>query len=268
MRVDPKSPPDRSPGADTRGNCPAEFAEPRRQLREDLRTRLEHSRQFRLKHKRPFIIVSYAQSVDGSIGSRTREQLRLSGLQSMTLTHSIRACCDAILIGSGTLLADDPQLTVRLVQGRNPQPIVLDTRLRTPPGARLLQRSDCSPWIINGSQSPDERVRRLEQAGATLLSCATGEDARIDLRGLMTLLYQKNINSVMVEGGAQVITSFINFKLMDQLIITVAPKMVGGLQVIDAERLKLSSRFRLRDADYQLLGEDLVIWARPSWGSQ
>ena len=240
---------------------------PRRAL-EQFRTRLESSREFCLKHQRPFITVSYAQSVDGSIANRNRQQLRLSGPQSMTLTHNLRASCDAILIGIGTLLADDPQLTVRLVDGKNPQPIVLDTRLRTPLTARLLQRSDRSPWIINGPQTPHEKARRLAEAGATPLSCATGADGKIDLPALMLLLFKRNIHSVMVEGGAQVITSFVNLRLLDQLIITVAPKMVGGLPVIDTERFRMSCRFRLNNVNYQLLGEDLVVWAQPSWESE
>jgi riboflavin-specific deaminase-like protein len=235
---------------------------------EEFRTRLENSREFCLKHQRPFIALSYAQSVDGSIATRNRQPLRLSGPQSMTLTHTLRASCDAILIGIGTLLADDPQLTVRLVDGKNPQPIVLDTRLRTPPTARLLQRMDRSAWIINGPQTPKEQVRRLAKIGATPLSCITGADGKIDLPALMLLLFRRNIHSVMVEGGAQVITSFVNFRLVDQLIITVAPKMVGGLPVIDAERINASCRFHLHNVSYQFLDEDLVIWARPSWESE
>jgi GTP cyclohydrolase II len=235
---------------------------------EEFRTRLENSRKFCLKHQRPFITLSYAQSVDGSIATRNRQPLRLSGPQSMTLTHTLRASCDAILIGIGTVLADDPQLTVRLVDGKSPQPIVLDTRLRTPLTARLLQRSDRSPWIINGPQTPDKQARRLAEVGATPLSCITGADGKIDLPALMLLLFRRNIHSVMVEGGAQVITSFVNFRLVDQLIITVAPKMVGGLPVIDAERISASCRLHLNNVNYQLLDEDLVIWARPSWESE
>ena len=108
----------------------------------NLENCLSGAKGFCTKNNRPFIIISYAQSVDGSIASRSRLPIHLSGTESSVLTHQIRAGCDAILIGIGTLLADDPQLTVRLVESRNPQPIILDTHLRTPLNAKLVKRSD------------------------------------------------------------------------------------------------------------------------------
>ena len=91
--------------------------------------------------RRPFVTVSYAQSVDGSIAGRNRLPIRLSGPAAMRLTHRLRAVHDAILVGIETVLADDPRLTVRLVAGPNPRPIVLDTQLRTPPGCRHFVRN-------------------------------------------------------------------------------------------------------------------------------
>jgi GTP cyclohydrolase II len=232
---------------------------------EDFKSFTKEARDFRLQCGRPFIAVSFAQSVDGSIASRNKGQLLLSGLKSSVLTHQLRASCDAILIGIGTLLADDPQLTVRLAEGQNPQPVVLDTRLRTPLAARLIQRTDSNPWIVNGQDGTHDRATALRQAGAMPLTCATTDDGHIDLFGLMDLLTDRKINSLMVEGGAKVITSFVNDGLVDQFIITISPKLVGGLRLIDSKNFKAASHLDLGQVKYQLLGNDLVLWARPKW---
>jgi len=232
---------------------------------EDLRACLSRAKAFRAKHNRPFITVSYAQSVNGSIASKNRLPIHLSGPESAVLTHQIRATNDTILIGVGTLLADDPRLTVRLAEGSNPQPIVLDTHLRTPVSARLVTQSDLSPWIIKSQDNCSDRIEALKNAGATPLPCATSRDGKIDLHALMAILDEKQVNSIMVEGGAKVITSFVNAELIDQFIITVSPRLVGGLPVIDSNGLNLNSNLMLGHVSCQRLGNDLILWALPDW---
>ncbi|MGD9055105.1 MAG: RibD family protein [Desulfobacterales bacterium] len=232
---------------------------------EDLKAQLHYAAQFRAKYDRPFIAVSYAQSIDGSIASRNNEPLDLSGPQSWALTHQIRAVCDAILIGIGTVLADDPQLSVRRVEGKNPQPIILDTHLRTPQDAKCVQRDDASAWLINGNTNSIANRRALEKVGARPLTCATGPAGKIDLFALMDLLAAMKINSVMVEGGARVITSFVNARLIDQFIITIAPKLVGGLPVLNSRGLEIAQYLECEQVHYQHLGNDIIVWARPGW---
>ena len=99
--------------------------------------------------ERPFVTVSYAQSIDGSIATRRRRPLPISGPGAMRMTHGLRALHDGILVGIETVLADDPQLSVRLVEGPHPQPVVLDTRLRTPLEARLLKGGNGRPWLVD-----------------------------------------------------------------------------------------------------------------------
>lgn len=222
---------------------------------------------FRRHNGRPFVTVSYAQSVDGSIATRTRQPIGLSGPESMLLTHQIRACNDAILIGIGTLLADDPQLTVRLVEGNCPQPIVLDTHLRTPLNARLVKRSDTRTWIINAAGNQSRQFRALQNAGSTPISCDMSGDGKIDLHALMHILAARQINSIMVEGGAQVITSFVNSRLVDQFIVTVSPRFVGGLSVINSNGMQFENNLELTEVCYRSMGDDLIIWARPRWCS-
>jgi 3,4-dihydroxy 2-butanone 4-phosphate synthase/GTP cyclohydrolase II len=230
-----------------------------------LESKIAGAETFRIKNNRPFITVSYAQSVDGSIATRSRQPIRLSGQESMVLTHQIRACSDAVLIGIGTLLADDPRLDVRLVEGSNPQPIILDTHLRTPINAGLVKRPDTRPWIINAETEPSGQALVLQDAGSTPIYCATSTDGKIDLIALMTILAERKINSIMVEGGARVITSFVNSRLVDQLIVTVSPRFVGGLQVIDSDGLQFKTHLKLIEVSYRPMGDDVVIWARPKW---
>jgi len=232
---------------------------------ERLESCLADANAFRIKNKRPFITVSYAQSIDGSIATRSRQPIGLSGRESAVLTHRIRACSDAVLIGIGTLLSDDPQLNVRLAAGSNPQPIVLDTHLRTPLNARLVKRPDARPWIINAEDNRGGQSLALAEAGSKPICCAASPDGKIDLQALMKILAAKQINSIMVEGGARVITSFVNCRLVDQFIVTVSPRFVGGLPVIDSEGRKFEPHLELAEVSYHQAGDDLIIWARPKW---
>jgi len=217
------------------------------------------------RHQRPLVTVSYAQSVDGSIASRNREQLRLSGHQSMILTHRIRAACDAIVIGINTLLVDNPLLTVRLVEGSNPQPVILDSHLRIPPHARLLERTDPVCWLACTENPDSKRAGAVESRGAEIIRCQSDHRGRVDLPDLLHLLGARGIRSIMVEGGSQVISSFIETRLVDQMIITIAPSLVGGLPVLDRPVVDNGSRLHLNPLSFEACGRDIILWAQPQW---
>jgi 3,4-dihydroxy 2-butanone 4-phosphate synthase/GTP cyclohydrolase II len=229
-----------------------------------LRACLAEAPRFRAAVGRPFVVLSYAQSVNGSIAGPKRERVRFSGPESMHLTHYIRMSCDAILVGIGTVLADDPQLTVKA--GRSPRPVVLDTHLRTPVRSRLIERRDTHAWLIHGPDAPAERLAALRQAGAEPLDCPTAADGRIDLHELLRRLAQRSVDSVMVEGGARVITNFIRHRLADLFVITISPQMLGGLPVIDAAETDGAFGLHFTQAAFKPLGRDVILWARPRWG--
>lgn len=214
---------------------------------------------------RPFVSICYAQSLDGCIASRNNDPIALSGQASMVFTHRLRTCFDGILVGIGTVLADNPRLNARLFDGPDPQPIVLDTRLRTPLEAALLTRNKKKCWISCGENGSAARKMALEHAGADILKCKTDAGRRIDLPQLMRRLLEKGINSIMVEGGAQVITSFINSQLVDQLIVTIAPKLLGGLPVVDQRGILVKPFLPLHQVRYQRLEDDMLLWATPRW---
>jgi GTP cyclohydrolase II len=232
---------------------------------EDLARGLAHQEAFCLGTGRPFVLLSYAQSIDGSIAARDRRPVRISGPASMELTHRLRALCDGILVGIGTVLADDPRLSVRLVKGPSPRPVVLDTRLRTPLDARLLQRPPRAPWLVSAAANPAERVQAATRVGAEVLACDLDDRGRIHLPRLMDLLHARGVRSLMVEGGARVIASFLEARLVDLIVITLAPLLLGGLPVADGHPETGDWALPLRDTHYEQLESDLVLWARPGW---
>lgn len=227
----------------------------------------EHSQQ----HHRPLVTLSYAQSLDGSIAVRRGIRTPLSGSESLEMTHRLRATHDAILVGIGTILADDPSLTVRLVEGKNPQPVVLDTMLRFPLGAKMLKKNNV-PWIAHRLPEQGfhpERAVALETLGVRLLPIPENTTGGLSLPVLLECLAEMGISSLMVEGGARVITSFLEAGLVDYTVLTIAPLFLGGLPAVEAhERHDFNDLgetrppfpVRLRDVGYERLGDDLVVW--------
>lgn len=214
---------------------------------------------------RPFVTLSYAQSLDGSITVRRGEPLAISGPESLTMTHRLRARHDAILVGIGTVLADDPRLTVRLVDGADPQPVIVDSRLRFPPRARLLQNGR-PPWIATTTQADETRQAALETAGARVLRLPANEHGRVALPALLRRLKQLDVDSILVEGGAEVITNFLALHLVDRLVVTIAPLLVGGLNAVGHLAARNGARLpALQRARYQRLGKDMVLSGDVVW---
>ena len=216
---------------------------------------------------RPFVTLSYAQSVDGCIAVSSGEPLALSGSQSLTLTHQLRAAHDAILVGIGAVLADNPRLTVRLVKGKDPQPVVVDSQLRLPLSSNLLQSGFAPPWIATTEAADVESQKILEAAGARVLRLPANAKGQVDLSSLLQRLGELGINRLMVEGGAGIITSFLSGRLVDHLVLTVAPVVVGGLPAVSRlGECGLNYFPHLRNLRHERLGDDLVYWGDPDWG--
>jgi GTP cyclohydrolase II len=215
----------------------------------------------RRAHRLPSTTLAYAQSLDGSIADRPGAALQISNAQSLAMTHRLRARHDAVLVGINTVLADDPRLTVRLVPGKNPRPVVLDGALRFPPHARLLRDPCVPPLIFTGSLACPRAESHLRAAGATVVRVPAGPDRRLDLAAVLQRLAELGIASLMVEGGARVITSFLRRGLVDQVVLTISPQFVGGLRGLrQTPKWPLRSAPRLRDVFYDSVEGDLVIF--------
>ncbi len=215
-----------------------------------------------LPASRPWITLTYAQSLDGSVAGAQAERLRLSGDESLTLTHRLRAAHDSILVGVGTVLADDPHLTLRFASGRQPQPIVLDSRLRTPPQAALLQHPR-PVWLAAGPDASPEAAEVLRQAGAVILGFPLDSSGGIDLSALFAGLRQRGIQRVMVEGGASVISAFVAARLVDMLVLTIAPVIIGGLRPFQSSNAHPLAH--VPHPRWAQAGADMIVWGSPEW---
>jgi 3,4-dihydroxy 2-butanone 4-phosphate synthase/GTP cyclohydrolase II len=203
----------------------------------------------------PVLTLAWAQSVDGAIALRRGEPTALSGPESRVFTHSLRSIHAGILVGVGTVLADDPLLSVRLVRGTQPIPVILDSRLRTPPTARVLARTDVRPWIFH-AEAPDASVRALTAAGARLFQVHRSR-AGLDLEEVLGTLAAEGIGSLMIEGGARVLRAFFDAGLPAAAAVTIAPLSMDGLTVSEPAPV-------LRHAVSETHGRDLVLWGELS----
>jgi riboflavin-specific deaminase-like protein len=210
---------------------------------------------------RPLVTLTWAQSIDGSLTTQRGEKLALSGTESLLMTHRMRAAHDAIVVGIGTILADDPQLTVRLVKGKDPQPVVLDSQLAFPQQARLIQ-GNRRPWIATVPPVNPGNKALLEAQGVRILQLSSDPNQRVDLHALLETLTSYGINSIMVEGGARLISGFLSCGLADRVVITISPVLVGGLSVVEG---RLKPIPRLLKTGYQRSGDDLIVWGIPKW---
>ena len=206
--------------------------------------------------KRPFVTLSYAQSWDGSITTRSGESLALSGAEATRLTHQLRSLHDGILVGIGTVLTDDPQLTVREWSGPNPQPIVLDSQLRMPVNARLCHHTDKNCWVLTRIKDANDYSDQVE-----IITLGSDIDGRVNLLDALSLLWEKGIRMLMVEGGSDVITAFLKAQLADALVLTVAPTLVGGYKGVG--NLGICHKHllpQIRPLSAEMLGDDLIMW--------
>jgi len=211
---------------------------------------------------RPFVTLSYAQSLDGSIAAADGRPLQLSGPESLELTHRLRANHNSILVGIGTLLADDPRLTVRLVPGDQPQPVVVDTHLRTPASARVF-RHPRHPWIAGAEPFPKEERLRLLKAGAELLAVRPSPEGRLDLDDLLRTLAERGLGSVLVEGGSRILHAFLFHQLVDWVVVTIAPRFSAGKPALDGDgSQRLPS---LTSTGMAASGPDVLVWGKPTW---
>lgn len=215
---------------------------------------------------RPFVTVHYAQTIDGRIASRTGDSRWVSGEGSLRLAHELRAAHDAVLIGIGTVFADDPKLTVRLVPGDSPVRVVVDSRLRIPLDASLLDTADARTIVATTPLASDERVAAIRARGAEVLRVKADADGRVDLRDLLARLREEGIRSVLIEGGRGIITAALRERLVDRLTVCIAPKVIGeGIAAVgDLHIDKLCDAMTFKRAGFVASGGDVIFYGEPA----
>jgi len=184
---------------------------------------------------RPFVFLNLAMSVDGKIATRERRQLRISGKSDFERVDELRAGADALMVGIGTVLADDPSLTVKSEQRRarrlaekgseNPIRVVVDSRARTPLDAQVLHRGEGKRVVAVSGSAPRERIEALRRAGVEVV--VAGEH-RVDLGHLLHRLWEMGVRRLMVEGGGTLGWGLVSEGLVDELYVYVGGLLIGG----------------------------------------
>jgi diaminohydroxyphosphoribosylaminopyrimidine deaminase / 5-amino-6-(5-phosphoribosylamino)uracil reductase len=183
----------------------------------------------------PFVVLKAAATLDGRIATRTGDSKWITCPESRRFAHRLRADADAVMVGSGTVLADDPQLTVRLGRkaARQPLRVIVDGRLRTPLSSRMVQPEYAAGTLLVTSvcKAATPKTRKLQALGIRVLGCPQ-KSGRIDMRRLLKKLAAGGIASVLIEGGAELAASALADGIVDKVYVFYAPKILGGRQAL------------------------------------
>jgi diaminohydroxyphosphoribosylaminopyrimidine deaminase/5-amino-6-(5-phosphoribosylamino)uracil reductase len=214
-----------------------------------------------VKTGQPFVTLKIAQTLDGKIAASNGKPEWITSESSRKLVHKMRAEHDAVLVGIGTVLRDDPQLTVRYVRGENPKRIVLDSKLRIPLQSKLLADDFVSKTIVvTTEQASKRKAKQLESTGAAVWFLKS-RDGQVDIAALLRKMGREGIASVLVEGGSQIYSSFLKANLVDQVAIFIAPKILGkGVSAIqDLGISSVANSLLLRDFQKKRVGPDILL---------
>jgi len=230
----------------------------------------DHAGHFRrIRDRRPHVISKLAVSADDKIALAGRKPLAITGEAARTRVHLLRAQCDAILVGIGTVLADDPLLTCRLpgMEARSPVRVVLDASLRLPGDSRLLHSARNTPlWVIASELAEAQAAARLGAAGAQVIRIPPKKGPGLDLPAVLHALADKGITRLLVEGGSRVASSFVAADLVDEVWLlrgsnTVGPDGIAALDALPLTSITQSPIFRVR-ASEALEKDELTIFER------
>ena len=211
----------------------------------------------------PFVTLKIAQSLDGRIATTTGHSQWITSYEARVEAHRIRSENDAVVVGIGTVLADNPQLTVRHVPGKNPYRIILDSQLQIPFDGHLLTDENVSKTIVATVSDNAEKIARIKGMGAHVWQFEQNANGNILISQLLKKIAKTQMSAVMVEGGAKVITSFFKEKMVDHLVAAIAPKIIGaGVETIgDLGIRSVDDSIELRNMSVEKLGPDIIIRA-------
>ncbi len=215
--------------------------------------------------KSPFVVLKMAATLDGRIATRMGDARWVTGPAARARVHAMRHAMDAILVGVGTVKADDPQLTTRLDEGSGVDPIriVLDTHLSMPDTARMLQQASAAQtWVICGPEAAESARDRLSAQGALVMEAAL-KNGRIDLNLLMGRLGARGVTSLLIEGGARLAAAALKADIVDKAVFFYAPKILGGDDGIPMFSGpgpdKMSECLPLHHMELSMAGQDILV---------
>jgi diaminohydroxyphosphoribosylaminopyrimidine deaminase/5-amino-6-(5-phosphoribosylamino)uracil reductase len=211
----------------------------------------------------PLVTLKLAASLDGRIATRTGDSRWITGVRARSLVHRLRNEMDAVMVGAGTVIADDPSLTCRQRGGRDPLRVVVDGRLRIPLGAQVLTNEAARGTLVATVSHDSNRIEKLRRRGATVL-VLPGNGERLSLRRLLRRLARRGVQSVLIEGGATLAAAALREKVVHRLLWFFAPKLIGGdgvpmLGPLGVARLGGAPAVRLLSV--HRLGDDVAVHA-------
>ncbi|MFC1935418.1 bifunctional diaminohydroxyphosphoribosylaminopyrimidine deaminase/5-amino-6-(5-phosphoribosylamino)uracil reductase RibD [Chloroflexota bacterium] len=216
----------------------------------------------------PFVTAKFAASLDGRIATRSGDTRWITGEAARRQAHRLRATSDAVMVGIGTVLADDPQLTARDKRGRplprQPLRTIVDSHGQISTTARLFQEP--GPVLVAAARVPQERVETLRQGDAELVQLPAKDDS-VDLKALLAFLGQQEVTSVLVEGGGSLLGSFCDQGLVDKVVAFIAPVIIGGTMSTPAiggqGSATIAEALRLQDVEMKRVREDIMVVGYP-----
>lgn len=231
-----------------------------------LETEAEKLNEFFIKHittRRPFVILKTAMSLDGKTATRQGESKWITGIDSRKFVHKLRSHVDAVMVGIGTVLKDDPLLTSRYTKyQKQPLRIILDSKARTPLSSKVVKDGSARTLIAVTEAAPSKNIAALEKAGCKIIRTKSA-NGLVDLKDLMKILGKMNISSIMIEGGASTAGSAIENGIVDKITLFIAPKIIGGKDSVPAIGGKgislLKNAVKISNIGVKNIGEDIII---------
>ena len=228
---------------------------------------LNHAFFTAIGQQRPHVTAKWAMTLDGKIAAHDRRARWITGEAARREAHRMRSESDAVVTGIGTVLADDPALTVRLEQPwpREPYRVVVDSRARLPLDAALLRTGTAARVLVAvGEDAPAARVAALASGGASVLQCKS-RDGRVDVADVCARLFALDVIAVLLEAGGELTGAFVQAGLVDRVAVFVAPKLVGGITAptpMGGPGLSLGDAVRLDGLTARPLGDDWLLEGR------
>ncbi|HSD64262.1 MAG TPA: bifunctional diaminohydroxyphosphoribosylaminopyrimidine deaminase/5-amino-6-(5-phosphoribosylamino)uracil reductase RibD [Ignavibacteriaceae bacterium] len=216
-----------------------------------------------ITNKIPYVTLKAAQTLDGKIADLNGGSRWISSMESRKFVHHLRANYDAVLVGAGTVEKDNPSLTVRLTDGRNPRRIILDNALNLNIEKRLFAKNNDHKTILVTSKDNEnkKKVKNLKSIGVKVLFARTDKDGNLNLKSVLKELAKNQIASVLVEGGSRIFSSFIKCGLYDDIYLFISPKIIGsGIPVVENIGVKsIKKTLKVKIKNYECKGEDLML---------
>jgi diaminohydroxyphosphoribosylaminopyrimidine deaminase / 5-amino-6-(5-phosphoribosylamino)uracil reductase len=220
--------------------------------------------------KHPFITLKSAVTLDGKVATSTFDSKWITSEAARKEVHQLRNENVGILVGVNTVIKDDPELTSRIANGRNPIRIILDSTLRIPVNSKVIKDQKAPTWIFTTQSHNQDKKHTLEEAGVKVF--VTGGTKQVDLKEMLDILGENFISSLLIEGGGEISASFMESKLIDKLILYIAPKVIGGKLAPSflqgAGVLKMSEAIEFADISFTQVGKDYKFTGYPIYSAE